>query len=110
MGVLPAVRYQIMDVSSRKVSRLAHISYRHNYYSVPAQYAGMYISLESNGTLLKIFYNHTRIALHTISQDLGIYVSLEEHKPDYKKSISREEYQQRMASVGPYASEVFVLL
>lgn len=110
LSILPAVRYQIMDVSSRKVSRLAHISYRHNYYSVPAQYAGMYVSLESNGTLLKIFYNQTRVALHTISQDLGIYVSLEEHKPDYKKSISREEYQQRMATVGPYASELFILL
>lgn len=110
LGVLPAVRYQITDISSRKVSRLAHISYRYNYYSVPAQYAGMYVRIESNGTLLKIFYNRTRIALHSISQDLGAYISLEEHKPEYKKSVSREEYHQRMAAIGPYASELFVLL
>lgn len=110
LGVLPAIRYQIMDVSSRKVSRLAHISYRHNYYSVPAQYAGMYVRLESNGTLLRIFYNQARIALHTISQSLGVYHSLEEHKPEYKKSVSREEYHQRMAAVGPYASQMFLLL
>lgn len=110
MGVLPAERYQITDISSRKVSRLAHISYRYNYYSVPAQYAGMYVRIESNGTLLKIFYNRTRIALHSISQGMGTYISLEEHKPEYKKSLSREEYHQRMAAIGPYASQMFVLL
>lgn len=110
LGALPAVRYQITDISSRKVSRLAHISYRYNYYSVPAQYAGMYVRIESNGTLLKIFYNRTRIAVHSISQDLGAYISLEEHKPEYKKSVSREEYHQRMAAIGPYASQMFVLL
>ncbi len=110
LGALPAIRYQIMDISSRKVSRLAHISYRHNYYSVPAQYAGMYVRLESNGTLLGIFYNQTRIALHIISQSMGVYHSLEEHKPEYKKSVSREEYHQRMAAIGPYASQMFLLL
>lgn len=105
---LPGKRYQIMDISTRKVSRLAHISYRHNYYSVPAKYVGMQVRLESNGTLLKIYSNRSRIALHSISHAMGLYISVEEHKPEYKRFISREEYYQRMTAVGPYAAEVFL--
>jgi hypothetical protein len=107
---LPAKRYQIMDISTRKVSRLAHISYRHNYYSVPAKYVGMQVRLESNGTLLKIYSNQTRIALHSISHAMGLYISLEEHKPQYKTFVTRNEYCQRMGALGPDAAEVFLQL
>lgn len=102
---LPARRYQILEVSGRKVSRLAHISYRHNYYSVPAHYAGMTVRLESDGTLLKIYHQQAQIALHAIHQDIGHYVSLEEHRPLGKRSVSRQEYQARMAEIGPNAAQ-----
>jgi len=100
---LPPVRYEILEVGSRKVTRLAHVSYRHNYYSVPAAYAGRTVRLESNGTCLKIFDGSTRIALHQVSGQMDMYVSLEEHRPDYKKNISREEYKRLMGSIGPSA-------
>lgn len=99
-----------MDISTRKVSRMAHISYRHNYYSVPAKYAGMQVRLESNGTLLRIYSGQSKIALHAISHAMGLYISQEEHKPQEKRNISREEYYQRMSAIGPYAIEVFMQL
>jgi len=92
LAALPIRRYEIMDISARKVSRLTHISYRHNYYPVPAKYAGMQVRLESNGTLLRIYSGHQKIALHTISHALGFYISQEEHKSKEKRYVSRYEY------------------
>jgi len=89
---------------------MAHISYRHNYYSVPARYAGMQVRLESNGTLLRIYSGQMKIALHTISDAMGLYISQEEHKPKEKRYVSRAEYRQRMSAVGPYAAEIFTQL
>jgi len=110
LAALPLRRYEIMDVSTRKVSRMAHISYRHNYYSVPAKYAGMQVRLESNGTLLRIYSGHQKIALHAISDALGLYISQEAHKPKEKRYVSRDEYYKRMSALGPYAAEVFLQL
>lgn len=107
---LPLRRYQIIDVSTRKVSRMAHICYRHNYYSVPAKFAGMQVRLESNGTLLRIYSGYTKIAMHAISHAIGLYISQEEHRPQEKRNISREEYYQHMLAIGPDTLEVFIQL
>lgn len=55
---LPVKRYQIIDISTRKVSRLAHLSCCYNYYPVEAIYIG---------PLSKIYSKRSRIALHSIS-------------------------------------------
>lgn len=104
---LPARRYELLEVGGRRVTRLGHVSYRHNYYSVPAAYAGETVRLESNGTLLKIYAGSTQVAMHQISPEIGMYISREEHRPIYKKNISREEYQERMAQIGPSAVRFF---
>ena len=104
---LPLLRYEILEVGSRKVTRLAHVSYRHNYYSVPATYAGKTVRLESNGTCLKIFDGSIQIAIHQVSGQIGMYVSRQEHRPEYKKNVSREEYQQQMAQIGPFTASFF---
>lgn len=104
---LPLLRYEILDVGSRKVTRLAHVSYRHNYYSVPSTYAGKTVRLESNGTCLKIFDGSVQIAVHQVSGQIGMYVSRQEHRPEYKKNVSREEYQYQMAGIGPYTARFF---
>lgn len=85
LGPLPAERFQIMDITHRKVSRLAHISYQHNYYSVPADFAGKSVRVESNNTLLRIYSGRKRIALHPINRAMGMYISLEEHRAQRKK-------------------------
>jgi len=101
---LPGKRYQIMDISTRKVSHLAQISYRHNYYSVPAKYVGMQVRLESNGTLLKIYSNRSRIALHSISHAMGLYISVEEHKPEYKRIYKQREILSKYGCYKPLCS------
>lgn len=104
---LPSTRYQMIEVTGRKVSRLAHISYRHNYYSVPSPYAGLQVRLQSDGTLLRIFHQQVQIALHSIHHEIGLYVSMQEHRPEAKRIVSKQEYQQRMAAIGPYAACMF---
>ncbi|WP_376778167.1 Mu transposase domain-containing protein [Sphingobacterium multivorum] len=44
---LPSRRFQIQDVSHRRVNRMGHVAYKQNYYSVPADYMGMNVRLES---------------------------------------------------------------
>lgn len=102
---LPTLRYTVMEVIMRKVSRLSHVSYQYNYYSVPSQYVGKTARLESNGTLLRIYHKDTRIATHAIPAESGTYISMEEHRPENKRLVKKEEYVHRMASIGPYACE-----
>lgn len=110
LGALPSHRYQISEVTGRRVTRMAHVTYRHNYYSVPARYAGLQVRLESNGTLLRVYHDRAQIATHSISHEIGVYVSMQDHRPEGKRMVFREEYQRRMAAIGPHAVRMFAAL
>lgn len=104
---LPKSRFQIMHVEHRKVNRMGHLSFRQNYYSVPARYMSQYVRIESNGTILKVYDGVKQIALHQISSDIGMFISLEAHRPDDKKSVSKKEYRNMMTGVGSCAEAFF---
>lgn len=100
---LPAERFEIFNVEKRKVNAYAHISYQYNYYSVPYQYAGQELTIQCNGSVVKIFKDNTQVALHGLNDGQGAYVSKEEHKPPYKQRKSREYYEARIDAIGPNA-------
>lgn len=110
LGALPSLRYQITEVTGRRVNRMAHISYRQNFYSVPARYAGSQVRLESNGTVLRVYHDQVQIASHLISPDIGMYVSMQEHRPEGKRLVAREEYQRDMTAIGPHVARMFLVL
>jgi transposase len=100
---LPKERFEIYNIEKRKTNAFGHISYQYNYYSIPYQYTGEELTIQSNGCVLKIFKDTELIAVHTISDKQGNYVTKEEHKPPYKQKKSREYYQTRINKIGPNA-------
>jgi len=104
---LPSRRFQIQDVSHRRVNRMGHVAYKQNYYSVPADYMGMNVRLESNGTILRIYDSSRQIAMHQLSDSIGMFVSLAAHRPREKRMVSKEEYREMMGQIGPNAYTLF---
>jgi len=103
LSPLPKERFEIYNIEKRKTNAFGHISYQYNYYSIPYQYTGEELTIQSNGCVLKIFKDTELIAVHTISDKQGNYVTKEEHKPPYKQKKSREYYQTRINKIGPNA-------
>lgn len=103
LSPLPKERFEVYNIEKRKTNAYGHISYQYNYYSIPYQYTGEELTIQSNGCVLKIFKDTELIAVHTISDKQGNYVTKEEHKPPYKQKKSREYYQSRINKIGPNA-------
>ena len=52
---LPGTRFELTDISHRRVSSLGHIYFGYNYYSVPYTLVGKALRTESNGRLLRVY-------------------------------------------------------
>ncbi len=104
---LPKCRFQILHVEQRKVNRMGHLSYKQNYYSVPSSYMSKHVRIESNGTVLRVYDGTTQIAIHQISFDIGMFISLEAHRPHQKRLVSKTEYRKMMGDIGNCAQAFF---
>jgi len=100
---LPLERYEIREVTSRKVSQQGHIQFHHNYYSVPFTEVGKIVRLESNGNLLRVFKDQTEVCLHELDLGAGQYITREEHKPVGKRDRTEEYYREQVRSIGSNA-------
>lgn len=103
LGPLPAERYQICEITSRKVSQLGHVQFHHNYYSVPLKLAGKSLRLESNGNVLRIFQDQTLVCIHELQLLLGQYITRQEHQPAGKRIRADEHYLAQITCIGPSA-------
>jgi len=97
---LPGSRYEIYQISQRKVNQYGHITFEHNYYSVPYEYTGQKLIVKSNGNILKIYKDQKQVALHSIDTDKGNFITCEGHKPPYKQYKSKEYYLEKASMVG----------
>ena len=71
---LPQTRYEIFIMGKRKVSNYGHISFKHNYYSVPHKYKNENVHIKSNNRIIKIFNSkYQEIAVHGV-QTLRMYL------------------------------------
>lgn len=61
--------YQVKQWELREVSKDCLISYRQNRYSVPYRYAGQRVKIhETNETMLEIYDEYERIAVHPLAE------------------------------------------
>jgi len=101
---LPVERYEIYEISDRIVNRYGHITYRYNYYSVPHNYVGKKVHIRSNGRILKIYNEtHEEIAVHTLSNTTGEFITKESHNPKLK----RTDYASKSFSKGEHVYEFY---
>jgi transposase len=110
LGRLPDRRYEVCDLTTRKVSQLGHVTYRYNYYSVPWTHVGRQFIVRSNRQLVKIYAGQQEVAIHALHEGQGQYISREQHYPPHKRKTSREAYVERMKAVGPHAYQLLLEL
>ena len=102
---LPAQRFEIYRIEQRKVNRMGHISFHQTYYSVPYIHAGKMLTVKSNGRVLRIFDQEEEVALHTLAQQAGQYITQEAHKPPQKQKKEQAYYAEKLEQIGPHALE-----
>lgn len=78
---LPAERYQIKDYKRAKVQKMGYIYFSpdKSYYSVPYRYIGKHTLIHYTQTVVEVYHNHQRIALHERNPSKGIYVTNKDH-------------------------------
>ena len=72
---LPDSRYEIYEISQWKVNNYGHITFEHNYYSVPYEYTGQKLIVKNNGNILKIFKDNKQVVLHCINHGKGNFIT-----------------------------------
>jgi transposase len=88
-----------------------HLAYAGNNYSVPSTYIHCEVDVIEINQLLRIYYEGSEIAIHTLCQDKkGEYITNHAHYPE-SKTITLEEIKagqkQKMTEIGPHALRFF---
>ena len=110
---LPNQPFNLSKVGTRKVYHDCHIYVGHNYYSVPFEYVGKEVEIQISNELLRICCENQEIAVHTLLKGRGEFSTTIAHYPKYKRISETEyqkKYQSKMASIGPFAEQVFFVL
>ena len=112
---LPVEEFKIGVMFSRKVHVDCHITFEHNYYSVPYNYVGKNVEVAVEDTLIRIFCNNESIALHTRVLDKGKFSTISAHYPKYKNFTSDSTeylnlYEEKMSQVGEHTKMLFALI
>lgn len=94
LQLLPDTPFAFFNRGVRTVAPHCHIHFANNYYSVPSCHVGKDVTIRWNEHLLRIIASGEQIALHTISHEIGTYVTQRSHMPDYKV-YSQTEHQAR---------------
>lgn len=110
---LPLEEFKMPMVGSRNVYHDCHVFIDYSYYSVPFEYVGKEVDIDITKELVRIFYQAKEIAVHPRLQEKGKFQTNVNHYPKYKRFSNteyQEIYQAKMASIGPYAEQIFFMV
>ncbi len=99
---LPGTPYQLKDYRRAKVQKMGYVYFSpdKNYYSVPYRYIGKHTQIHYTKSMVEVYFNTERIAIHERSSSKGSYITNKEHlssthqeyvnwSPDYFKNLAR---------------------
>lgn len=99
---LPSTSYQIKDYRRAKVQKIGYVYFSpdKSYYSVPYRYIGKSTMIHYTRSIVEIYYNHERIAIHKRNHLKGFYNTNKDHLSSTHKAYSdwSPEYFKRMAA------------
>lgn len=80
---LPLEKYELRDYKVATVQKNCHVFYSSdkNYYSVPNAYIGKKVKMILTQSVVEIYHNQSRIALHGRSRKHYVYTTLKDHMP-----------------------------
>lgn len=107
---LPLEKYELRDYKIATVQKNCHVYYSSdkNYYSVPNAYIGKKVKMILTQSLVEIYHNQSRIALHPRSRKAYHYVTVKEHMPvshTYNTDWSPEYFITWAEKMGASAKE-----
>lgn len=99
---LPTTAYELKDYCRAKVQKIGYIYFSpdKNYYSVPYKYIGKSTLIHYTATVVEVYHNHQRIALHKRNFIKGRYTTNKDHLSSTHKSYTEwsPDYFIRKAS------------
>jgi len=107
---LPDTPFAFFNRGVRIVASNCHIHFANNYYSVPSCHVGREVTIRWNEYLLRIIHQGEQVALHTISSEIGTYVTQRSHMPDYKVYSQTEhqaKFEAKFADMGEESHAYF---
>lgn len=110
LQALPIMPYATFERAVRRVAKNCHIFFGNNYYSVPAQFVGMIVTIRFSEHILRVVAGSEEIAVHAIASGVGRYVTVRSHMPEYKcygETEYQKKYEEKMANIGEHAHAYF---
>lgn len=107
---LPTDAFAFFNRGVRIVASNCHVHFANNYYSVPACHVGREVTIRWNEHLLRIMHLGEQVALHTISTEIGTYVTQRSHMPEYKVYSQTEhqaKFEAKFADMGDDSHQYF---
>lgn len=101
---LPSQTFEYADWKKAKVNLDYHIEFERHYYSVPYEYVRKSVMVKITESLVQIFHDHHRIAVHQRSRTPFSHSTEEGHMPPEHwayKTQSREKFLTWAQQVGP---------
>ncbi len=98
---LPSSPYQLKEYRRAKVQKMGYIYFSpdKNYYSVPYRFIGKQTQIHYTSSVVEIYYNHERIAIHGRSKARGSYITEKDHLSSAHQAYSQwsPDYFERLA-------------
>jgi hypothetical protein len=87
---LPETTYQLKDYRRAKVQKIGYVYFSpdKSYYSVPYRYIGQHTLIHYTKSMIEVYYNRQRIALHKRNPVMGNYNTKEDHLSSTHKAYS----------------------
>lgn len=78
---LPSNPYELKDYCRAKVQKMGYVYFSpdKNYYSVPYRYIGKSTQIHYTRSIVEVYYNNERIAIHTRNAARGNYITIKDH-------------------------------
>lgn len=104
---LPDQPYELKDYKRAKVQKMGYVYFSPDktYYSVPYRFIGKKTMIHYTKSIVEVYFNHQRIALHKRNPSMGIYITNKDHLSSKHKAVtewSPEYFKIRAAPHGPY--------
>ena len=104
---LPREAYQIKEYRRAKVQKMGYVYFSpdKSYYSVPYRYIGKQTLLHYTQSMVEVYYNHQRIALHPRNPSKGSYNTNKDHLSSAHKAYvdwNPEYFKNKAAAHGEH--------
>lgn len=90
LNPLPQEKYELKDYKRAKVQKMGYVYFSpdKSYYSVPYRYIGKTTLIHFTKSMVEVYYNHQRIALHKRNFSKGSYNTNKDHLSSIHKEYS----------------------